>query len=409
MNSIAIKPIKTEADYDAALEQIASLMDAKAGTPEADELEVLATLVECYEAEHYPINLPDPISAIRFRMEQAELSQRDLIPYIGSRSKVSEVLSGKRSLTLQMMRSLHQHLGIPAEVLLQEQGATLPDNPESIDWSQYPLKAMAKLGWIAQDAGDRAEEVMRSLIDRAGGDRVITTMLCRQNEHIRHNRQMDMYALQAWGLQLMAIARETRLPTKYKSGTLTTELAQKMVRLSWSESAPLLAKEFLAQYGIHLIYLPHLPCTHLDGAALRLIDGTPVIGLTLRYDRLDNFWFSLCHELAHQALHLEENTSDTFFEDLSVEAPANNIKEKQADDWASNVLIPNAQWQSSEVAVNPTPANVLKLASEIGINPAIIAGRVRKETGNYRLLTNHVGHCEVRKLFTKNYAISDVP
>jgi HTH-type transcriptional regulator/antitoxin HigA len=119
MNSIVIKPIKTETDYDAALEKISSLMDAKAGTPEADELEVLATLVECYESEHYPINLPEPLAAIRFRMEQAELSQQELIPYLGSRSKVSEVLSGKRSLTLQMMRALHQNLGIPAEVLLQ--------------------------------------------------------------------------------------------------------------------------------------------------------------------------------------------------------------------------------------------------------------------------------------------------
>jgi len=399
MSNIVIKPIKTEADYDAALEQIALLMDAKAGTPEADELEVLATLVECYETEHYPINLPDPIAAIRFRMEQEGLSQRDLIPYIGSRSKVSEVLSGKRPLTLQMMRSLHQHLDIPADVLLQEQGATLPDNPESLDWMQYPIKAMAKLGWVSQDAGDLAEEIMRSLIERAGGKQTLVTMLCRQNEHIRRNGQMDMYALQAWGLQLIAIARETNLPTKYKSGTLTTELAQKMVRLSWSESAPSLAKEFLAQYGIHLIYLPHLPRTHLDGAALRLDDGTPVIGLTLRHDRLDNFWFSLCHELAHQSLHLENNISDAFFEDLSVEAPTSDIKEREADTWASNVLIPNGLWQSSQAATNPTPANVLKFARDLGIHPAIIAGRIRKETGNYRLLTNYVGHGEVRRLF----------
>ena len=115
--------IKSEADYDAALEQIAVLMDASPGTPEADALDVLATLVENYENQHYPIGLPDPISAIRFRMEQQELSQGDLIPFIGSRSKVSEVLSGKRSLSLQMIRNLHQGLGISAEVLLQESGA----------------------------------------------------------------------------------------------------------------------------------------------------------------------------------------------------------------------------------------------------------------------------------------------
>ncbi|MDG2989845.1 hypothetical protein L3556_02685 [Candidatus Synechococcus calcipolaris G9] len=115
--------IKSEAGYDAALEQIAVLMDARAGTPEADALDVLATLVENYENQHYPIGLPDPISGIRFRMEQQELSQGDLIPFIGSRSKVSEVLSGKRSLSLQMIRNLHQGLGISAEVLLQESGA----------------------------------------------------------------------------------------------------------------------------------------------------------------------------------------------------------------------------------------------------------------------------------------------
>jgi HTH-type transcriptional regulator / antitoxin HigA len=129
MNSITIKPIKTEADYDLALEQITLLMDARDGTPEADKLEVLATLVECYENEHYPINLPDPIAAINFRMEQAELHQQDLIPYIGSLSKVSEVLSGKRSLTLRMIRSLHQNLGIPADVLLQEQRQEIAIKP----------------------------------------------------------------------------------------------------------------------------------------------------------------------------------------------------------------------------------------------------------------------------------------
>lgn len=132
MSRVIIKPIKTEADYEAALEQISLLMDAKADTPIADELELLAKLVEYYEAEHYPIGLPDPIAAIRFRMEQADLSEQDLIPYIGSRSLVSEVLSGKRSLTLPMVRSLHQHLGIPAEVLLPKPGATLPNDLGSI-------------------------------------------------------------------------------------------------------------------------------------------------------------------------------------------------------------------------------------------------------------------------------------
>src|SRR5690349_4094394 len=114
-----IKPIRTKADYEAALDRIGALMDAKSGTPAGDELDVLADLVEHYEAKHVPMGYPSAIAAIEFRMEQAGLTQRDLVPFIGSRAKVSEVLSGKRPLTMRMARALHEHLGIPAEVLLQ--------------------------------------------------------------------------------------------------------------------------------------------------------------------------------------------------------------------------------------------------------------------------------------------------
>lgn len=114
-----IAPIKTEADYDAALAEIAGLMEAAADTPEGDRLDVLVTLVEAFEARHYAIDPPDAIAAIRFRMEQQGLSRRDLEPYIGSRARVSEVLNGKRPLTLGMIRRLHEGLGIPAEVLIR--------------------------------------------------------------------------------------------------------------------------------------------------------------------------------------------------------------------------------------------------------------------------------------------------
>ena len=88
--------------------------------------------------------------------------------------------------------------------------------------------------------------------------------------------------------------------------------------LSWSQDGPRLAQEFLANHGIHLVYLEHLPRTHLDGAALQLADGTPVIGLTLRYDRLDNFWFCLLHELAHIGRHMSGTSNEAFVDDLSL-------------------------------------------------------------------------------------------
>ncbi|NRP09228.1 MULTISPECIES: type II toxin-antitoxin system HigA family antitoxin [unclassified Marinobacterium] len=115
-----IKPIKNESDYDVALERIDQLMDASKNTPEGDELEVLALLVEQYEASHYPIDLPDPIEAIRFRMEQFGLQDKDLVKYIGRSGRVSEILNYKRKLTLPMIRKLHAGLKIPTESLIKD-------------------------------------------------------------------------------------------------------------------------------------------------------------------------------------------------------------------------------------------------------------------------------------------------
>jgi len=116
---VKIRPVKNKRDYDAALKRIGALMDAKKNSKEMDELEVLSILVEKYEDEYFPISDPDPVEAIKFRMEQMGLSQGDLVNVIGSRSKVSEVLSGKRNLSIRMIRALHERLSIPADVLLR--------------------------------------------------------------------------------------------------------------------------------------------------------------------------------------------------------------------------------------------------------------------------------------------------
>ncbi len=114
-----IKPIKTTADYEAALKEIERLFEAEPGTPQGDRLEVLTTLVEAYEDKHFAIPDPDPIEAIRYFMESRDLSRRDLEPYLGSRARVSEILNRKRPLSLEMIRELNKGLGIPAEVLIR--------------------------------------------------------------------------------------------------------------------------------------------------------------------------------------------------------------------------------------------------------------------------------------------------
>ena len=113
-----IRPIKSERDYELALQRIDDLMEAASGTPEGDELDILATIVSAYEDKHFPIDLPDPVEAILFRMEQMGLQRKDLEPLLGGRSKVSEVLNRKRGLSIRMIRELHATMNIPLENLV---------------------------------------------------------------------------------------------------------------------------------------------------------------------------------------------------------------------------------------------------------------------------------------------------
>jgi HTH-type transcriptional regulator / antitoxin HigA len=117
--SADVKPIRTQSDYRRALKEVERLWGAKLGSPEGDRLDVLATLIDAYESEHYPIDPPDPVEAIKFRMEQQGLSRRDLEPLIGTRTRVAEVLNRKRNLSISMIRRLHKRLGISADVLIR--------------------------------------------------------------------------------------------------------------------------------------------------------------------------------------------------------------------------------------------------------------------------------------------------
>ena len=116
---VDVKPIRSEADYEQALAEVERLWGAKSGTPEGDRLDVLATLIDAYEAQHHPMDPPDPVNAIRFRMEQQGLTRKDLEPMIGPRNRVADVLNRKRGLSIEMIRQLHERLGISADVLIR--------------------------------------------------------------------------------------------------------------------------------------------------------------------------------------------------------------------------------------------------------------------------------------------------
>ncbi|MEO0854301.1 MAG: ImmA/IrrE family metallo-endopeptidase, partial [Cyanobacteria bacterium J06648_11] len=146
------------------------------------------------------------------------------------------------------------------------------------------------------------------------------------------------------------------------------------------------------------VFAKHLPKTYLDGAAMVTKEGTPVVGMTIRYDRLDNFWFCLLHELAHLGRHMDGDV-EVFVDDLSLRTEDDSDIEKQADEWANEALIPAEIWEVELARFAPNVANVIALSQRLEISPAAIAGRIRYENQDYRLLSQLVGNGEVRKHF----------
>lgn len=279
----------------------------------------------------------------------------------------------------------------------------LDDPLAEIEWNRFPFKDMAERGWI-QDVPKlptQAEELIRDLIEQAGGAEVANAALYRKNDQVRRNAKTNPHALQVWCWRILATANKNPPKVSYESGTVTLDFLKQVARLSRLEEGPRRAKEFLDEHGIPLVIVPHLPRTYLDGAALRLGDGRPVIGLTLRYDRIDNFWFCLLHELAHVGRHMDHNEGEAFvdFNLRKVEGGRENPREAQADEWAEEALIPRSVWETSAVRDHPTVMAVTNLATRLQIHPAIVAGRVRYERENYRLLSQFVGTGEIRNRF----------
>lgn len=391
--------IKTEAQYREYLEEIERLAgeDPDADSENGERLSLLALLLESYEKERSKLILPKAVDAILFRMEEQCLQQKDLVPFIGSKSRVSEVLSEKRSLTLNMVRALSNGLDIPARVLLVE-GSEQEQLEKDMDWKRFPIREMANRGWLGALDNPKQDDLVQAIkvfFDKVGG-KGVGPVYCRRTMHLGGEVASDFYAINAWLARVIVRSRELRSgmgsftrPDNVK-GFLTS-----VAQLSWSEQGPLLAREFLGKSGIVLVIEPHLPKTRLDGAALLDNDGIPIIGLSLRYDRLDNFWFTLLHELAHVLLHLD-NKQEVFLDNTELD-PDGERKEIEANKYAQEALIPRSIWNRSNAFRNQTTEAIKDLAEELRIHPAIIAGRIRKETGNYRRFSRLVGHKQVRK------------
>lgn len=395
------KVIRTEEQYLGYLREVQELMARQPamGSADSDRLELLTVLIEAYENRKFPIEAPDPVDAILFRMQEKGLKQADLVPYFGTRSRVSEVLSRKRPLTVQMIRALSIGLGISAETLV---GLSVPEDHAAsgkadVDWSKFPFKEMARRGWLSDLSGKAktgVEEMVKGFIEDAGLQ--FGAAAFRRSIFGEAASPTTRYALYAWLARVIQQARtkKPRLgpfePEKLNAGFLR-ELAQ----LSWSERGPLLAVEFLERHGIAVVIEPHLKGTQLDGAAVKDVDSTPIVGLTLRYDRLDNFWFTLVHEVAHVWKHV--NNDEAFLDNL--DASSEDRREAEANRLAREAFIPRVKWRRSEAYLSPSRDTIEKLARELRIHPAIVAGRLRKETSNYTAFSDLVGQQQVSSFF----------
>lgn len=389
--------IKSEAQYREYLADLHRLMaSAKPTSDEVDAIGVLSLLIETYEKEEFPLPAPTPIEAITFRLDQLGLKASDLVPVLGSKSRVSEILSGKRSLSLPMIRRLNARLGIPLKALI---GDSMGEIEEGAKDSFRPLaRELVKRGWVKSDDlyASTPDEFVAALWKKLGV-RELDQVYFKRSFNLGASNPVDVAAVQAWLARVIFKSRESRIRAKFERRFLTEDILKELPRLSWFANGPLLARQYLEKLGVTVVIEPHLPGTGIDGAATLDVDGAPVIGLTMRHDRLDNFWFTLMHECVHLIKHLHE-PGDVFVDDVE-DQDGTDAKELEANRIARDSLIPAAIWRSSAAPKLRTVDAVQELATRLRINPAIVAGRIRRETGNYKILTSLVGYKCVSKAF----------
>lgn len=383
-----IKVIKNDNDYKEALKYVESLIDkgVEKDSVEAEKLDVIITLIQDYESKLFPEAIPDPIDALEFVMEQRNLTQEDLVPYIGSRSKVSEVLARKRPLSLNMIRALHDGLGIPAKTLLNQ---VRTNETNDFDYKKFPINEILKRGYI-----QKIEDLQNFLSPLNLNQ---TNFALSRTYYVRSPRPMNQYALQAWMAQVIKQAKKQKIDKIFVESALDLEFLKKVVDISDEDNVINKLRDLLKTVGISLVAEPNMPQTYLDGATIMLDEDNPIIGITARHDRLDNFWFTLLHELAHIKLHYGKGTK-FFYDDVEV-VDNNDPRENEADELALNIMIPQKDWINSPASILPSPDAAKLLAKKLSIHPAIVAGKMRYNRKHYHFLNDLIGKGEVKKLF----------
>lgn len=380
--------IKNNEQHENYLARLDELMDLEDHSQhDIDEIELLGLLISNYEETNFPIDLPSPVEAIKFRMDQLGLEDSDLVRYIGQRSKVSEILNGKRALSKQMIKELHEGLGIPLNVLMEtNQIEDLEFAPVVLNklLDELPLNLMFKRNYFdtpfnnLKDFKKSALYYIKDFLRSVNSsDNLTNHILLKSTSNSNSNKTLNKSALLAWAIKVIYKTNDQTLIGKFDAEDITLDWMKSLVKLSLNPNPFQSVKEALSKKGIHLIYLPHLERTYLDGAALKNDKNEPVIGLTLRFKNVDSFWFTLMHELSHVKLHLSQ---DNFFLE-NLENLHNNEIEDEANLLASKALIDIQDNILTEIS---TEREIKAVANSLNIHPDIIAGRVRYLSGDFK-------------------------
>jgi len=396
------KLLKNNHDYEMALAYIESLMEQPESKETNEEIELFTSLISFYEEKFFPVDLPDPIDAILFVMDQQGLGRKDLIPIIGSQSKVSEILNRKRPLSLSMIRRLHEELKIPAEILLQDtQQHQVPE--KQFIYEHYPVPEMLTLGYFPgfqkiSQVREHFEEAMSNLFRQFGG-KPPQTIYCEQS---KEKTNPNINVLLAWQAHILQKTSTDEIDD-FSLETLDDSFFEELLSFSMYSKGPLLVKDYLQAYGIHFVIEQHLSKTYVDGAVFKYHDGKPMIVLSLRHDRVDNFWFTLMHELGHVVKHLYNDSDNKAFFDDTTSSPkeCESQLEQEANCFAMEYLIPSTMIPISELCDSSlwSPSKILATSKELKRSPAILAGRIRYETGDYSLFSEMLGTRALKCLF----------
>ncbi len=389
-----IHPIIMEAQRNAILSKLNELVKQ---TEEYDALKAGQILVTNVRT------LKDlPIALIQSRIANG-YSQSKLAEMLEMKEQQLQRYEAERydSASLKTLLKIAEVLKIRlnADILIKEVEA-----PAFYDIKHYPFKQIFNRKWFTgfsgtlNDAVKNSATLIAELYQTAGISNLQTAFNRRS---IRAGASINNYALEIWYARVIIKAREQELDNYFIKEVVTDQWLHDLRILSTDLQGPLLAINYLKNSGIRVIIEPALDGTMLDGAALLLDDMYPVIALTLRYDRLDNFWFVLLHELAHVVLHLG-SLYNMIFDDLDKDAEGTD-KEKEADLFALNALIPDNVWKKSLVRFSPSNETIINQAKGFQIHPALIAGRIRRQTGKYFQFNDLIGQGEVRKLFNIDF------